>query len=135
MAHYAFINDQNIVFQVIMGKDEGEGTDWEMEYGSVLNHRCLRTSFNTKHGVHYDADGNPSADQSKAFRKNFAGPEYVYIEPPVDGFAPPKPFPSWVLDEAICDWVAPVAKPDDGKLYVWDEDVQNWVEVQPNLNL
>lgn len=136
MAHYAFLDEQNVVTQVIQGKDEGEdGLDWEVEYGKVLNQRCLRTSFNTRYGVHYDANGNPSADQSKAFRKNFAGPFYIYLEAPIDGFCPPKPYTSWVLNESICDWEAPVAKPNDGKPYVWDESIQNWAEYQPPVNL
>ena len=91
----------------------------------------IQTSYNTKGGVHYDPNTRqPSADQSKALRKNYAGMGYQY-DKDRDAFIPPQPFPSWTLDEQTCLWNAPVAMPSDGKMYSWNEDAQNWVEVEP----
>ena len=120
MAHYAFINMQNIVTEVITGKDETDGpTNWEIHYGNIREQVCKRTSYNTRGGVH---------SQGKTpFRKNYAGIGYTY-DFGRDAFIPPKPFPSWTLDSNTCLWVAPVEMPSDGKLYTWDEENQIWVE-------
>jgi hypothetical protein len=130
MAHYAFLDDQNIVKEVIVGKDEGEdGINWEEWYGNFRGQLCKRTSYNTRGGVHYDPNTNqPSADQSKAFRKNYAGIGYSY-DATLDAFIPPQPFPSWILDDNTCLWEAPVPYPNDGHLYRWDEDTLSWVRV------
>lgn len=105
MAHYAFLNENNIVTEVIVGRDEDdivEGvTSWEDYYGGVRGQRCLRTSYNTAAGVH-SGDGEP-------FRGNYAGPGYEYRED-LDAFIPPKLEPTedvseWVLGEAIFSWV------------------------------
>jgi hypothetical protein len=129
MAHYAFLDENNIVTEVIVGKDEGN-FDWEQQYGSFRGQACRRTSFNTRGGVHYQTDNNtPSADQSKAFRKNYAGIGYTY-DRERDAFIPPKPFASWVLNEDTCLWDAPVAYPDDGGMYQWDESTTSWVAVE-----
>ena len=120
MAHYAFLNMQNIVTEVIVGKDETEGpTNWEMHYGNFREQVCKRTSYNTRGGQHLDG-GTP-------FRKNYAGIGYTY-DYARDAFIPPKPFPSWTLDSNTCLWVAPVEMPSDGKNYTWDEENQTWVE-------
>tara|TARA_R100000773_G_C4168987_1_gene83499 strand:- start:176 stop:550 length:375 start_codon:yes stop_codon:yes gene_type:complete len=120
MAHYAFLNMQNIVTEVIVGKDETEGpTNWEMHYGNFREQVCKRTSYNTRGGQHLDG-GTP-------FRKNYAGIGYTY-DYARDAFIPPKPFPSWTLDSNTCLWVAPVEMPSDGKDYTWDEENQTWVE-------
>ena len=125
MAHYAFLNMSNIVTEVIVGKDETDGpTNWEMHYGNFREQVCKRTSYNTRGGVHY-TNGEPSADQSKAFRKNYAGIGYTYDETR-DAFIPPKPFDSWVLNETSCLWEAPVAYPDDGQQYTWNEELGTW---------
>jgi hypothetical protein len=136
MAHYAFLDENNTVIEVIVGKNEGEeGIDWEAHYGAFRNQLCKRTSYNTRAGVHYGADGQSSADQSKAFRKNYAGIGYSY-DSERDAFIPPKPFSSWVLNETTCLWDAPVAMPEDAgtgeplKRYSWDEDTVNWVEAE-----
>jgi hypothetical protein len=77
-------------------------------------------------GVHYDPEtGEPSADQSKALRFNYAGIGYTYDEER-DAFIPPKPFESWVLVEETCLWTAPVPMPEDGQVYVWDETAGEW---------
>jgi hypothetical protein len=88
----------------------------------------IQTSYNTRGGVHYDpTTGQPSADQSKALRKNYAGINYRY-DSQRDAFYPPQPFSSWTLNETSCLWEAPVAMPSDDKMYSWDEDAGNWVE-------
>ncbi len=124
MAHYAYLDENNIVTMVIVGKNEGEdGIDWEEYYGAK------RTSYNTLGGVYYDPDTRePSVDQSKAFRKNYAGIGYTY-DPNRDAFIAPKHFPSWVLNETSCQWEAPIPKPQDGKNYDWFERGQKWVEI------
>ena len=127
MAHYALLNYQNIVTKVCTGKNEDE-TDANIEivYQNMFGQLCKRTSYNTKGGVHYDPVTNePSADQSKAFRKNYAGVGYTYDESR-DAFIPPKPFDSWTLNEGSCLWEAPVAMPDDGQKYSWNEETTSW---------
>ena len=133
MAHYAFL-DNNIVTNVIVGKNEGEeGIDWEQHYANFQNQACKRTSYNTRGGVYYDPETNePSADQSKAFRKNYASIGYTYDEQR-DAFIPPKPFNSWILDEQTCLWEPPTPMPDDGKIYFWNEETTSWEEwIEPN---
>jgi len=127
MAHYAFLNMQNIVTEVIVGKDETDGpTNWEMHYGNFREQVCKRTSYNTKGGVYYDPQtGEPAEDQSKAFRKNYAGIGYTYDESR-DAFIPPKLFDSWELNEDSCLWEAPIPYPEDGNKYIWNEETQNW---------
>jgi hypothetical protein len=89
----------------------------------------LQTSYNTKGGVYYKPNTTePDADQTKAFRKNFAGIGFSYNKL-LDAFIPPKPFPSWVLNDDTCLWIAPVAMPVDGMVY-WDESLLNWVAIE-----
>jgi hypothetical protein len=113
MAHYAFLDGNNLVTEVIVGRDEDDLADgvtsWEDYYGSFRGQRCLRTSYNTLGGVHYvtDEDYNrfPAQDQTKAFRGNYAGVGYTYDEA-LDAFIPPKPEDGeWVLDESTFGWV------------------------------
>jgi len=120
MAHYAFLDESNIVTEVIVGKNEGEeGTDWEVHYGNFRGQVCKRTSYNTQGGVH-TGGGTP-------FRKNYAGIGYTY-DAGRDAFIPPTPYPSWLLNEATCQWKPPVPMPDNGALYRWDEAASEWVE-------
>ena len=127
MAHYAFINSQNTVTQVIVGRDEddlAEGvTSWETYYGERMGERCLRTSYNTV-GNKHTAGGTP-------FRGNYAGINYKYDEA-LDAFLPPQPFPSWTLNEATYSWEAPVPYPTDGEDYVWNENRKEWELVIPS---
>ena len=119
MAHYAFLDENNIVTEVIVGKHEGEdGVDWEAHYGAFRGQTCRRTSYNTQGGTH-QSDGTP-------FRKNYAGIGYTY-DAERDAFIPPQPYPSWTLDDNTCQWQPPVAMPEDGEGYVWDEPSQTWV--------
>lgn len=124
MAHYAVLDSNNIVTQVFVGKNENEGNmNWEEYYGAV------RTSYNTRGGVHYDPETNsPSADQSKALRKNYAGIGFTY-DSDRDAFIPPKPFDSWVLNEETCLWDSPVPYPEDGNMYTWNEETGGWDQV------
>jgi len=121
MAHYAFLDANNIVTEVIVGKDENEdGILWELHYGAFRNQVCKRTSYNTIGGVH-TSGGTP-------YRKNYAGIGYTY-DAGRDAFIPPKPFNSWVLNETTCLWDAPTPMPEDGKPYRWDEDTTSWIEI------
>jgi hypothetical protein len=121
MAHYAFLDENNVVTEVIVGKNEGEeGINWELHYGAFRNQVCKRTSYNTVGGVH-NSGGTP-------FRKNYAGIGYTYDEQR-DAFIPPKPYNSWVLNETSCLWDPPTPMPQDDKMYTWNEETTSWVEV------
>jgi len=122
MAHYAFLDSNNIVTEVIVGKHEGEdGIDWEQWYGEFRGQTCKRTSYNTYGGVHNNG-GTP-------YRKNYAGIGYTY-DAGRDAFIASKPFASWVLNETTCLWGAPTPMPVvEGKRFTWDEPTTSWVEV------
>lgn len=110
MAHYAFLNDDNIVTEVIVGIDETElieGLDPETWYGNFRGQVCKRTSYN----------GN--------IRKNYAGIGFTY-DAQRDAFISPKPYDSWKLDEETCSWKAPVDYPTDGFTYIWNESENGW---------
>jgi hypothetical protein len=128
MAHYAFLDQNNIVTEVIVGKDENsEFRDWEKFYGNIRQQTCVRTSYNTQAGVYIDPNtGLPAADQSKALRKNYAGVGFRY-DTELDAFIPPQPYSSWVLVTETCQWEPPTPMPDDGNNYHWDEDTQTWI--------
>ena len=126
MSHFAKIDpDTNLVTFVTVGRQEDDGREQELfeRTGDVYK----QTSYNTRGGVHY-TDGVPSEDQRKALRFNYAGIGFTYDEGR-DAFIPPKPFESWVLDEATCLWEAPIEYPADGGMYTWDESEGDWVEV------
>lgn len=130
MAHYAYLDENNIVTAVIVGPDEGtepEGIEsWEAHFSAKGKGQAVRTSYNTMGGVH--------AEGGAPFRMNYAGIGFTYDEER-DAFIPPKPFESWVLNEDTCLWDAPVPMPvetdADGNPvpYVWDEDAGDWVVV------
>jgi len=126
MAHYAFLDSNNIVTQVIVGKEENEdGIDWEVYYGEKLGQICKRTSYNTMAGQHL-LGGTP-------FRKNYAGIGYTY-DSARDAFISSKPYNSWVLNEDTCCWEAPTPMPesDSDEMYTWNEETQSWelIEMQ-----
>lgn len=128
MAHYAEIDSNNIVTQVFVGKDENDpsGINWETYY-TREGFKVKRTSYNTKGGIHYNPKNNePSEDQSKTFRKNYAGIGYTYDEE-LDAFIPPKPFDSWILNKEICLWESPIPEPETGNWY-WNESTLSWIE-------
>jgi len=110
MAHYAFLDDQNVVTEVIVGIDETElieGKDPETWYGQFRGQVCKRTSYN----------GN--------IRKNYAGIGYTY-DSQLDAFIAPKPFDSWLLNESTAQWEPPIAYPTDDLNYFWNEEQGNW---------
>ena len=120
MAHYAFLDDNNIVTEVIVGKNEGEeGIDWEAHYGNFRGQVCKRTSYNTLGGIHLTG-GVP-------YRKNYAAIGYAY-DKDRDAFIAPKQFNSWVFNENTCQWEPPIPYPIDDKMYYWDEETISWVE-------
>jgi len=125
MSHFAKLDENNLVTFVTVGRQEDDGLEEELNARTGDVYR--QTSYNTRGGVHY-TDGEPSADQSKALRFNYAGIGFTYDENR-DAFIPPQPYASWVLDEATCQWVAPIAYPAEGD-HVWDEQAGDWVEVQ-----
>jgi hypothetical protein len=111
MAHYAFLDENNIVTEVIVGIDETElieGLDTETWYGNFRGQTCKRTSYNSK------------------IRGTYAGIGYSYNSDE-DIFITPQPYPSWIRLASF--WQAPVAKPDDDKIYTWDEPTLNWLEL------
>jgi len=129
MSHYAKV-ENGVVVNVI--KAEKEFFD---SYVDTVPGKWIKTSYNMGGGVYHDPETNqPVEDQSvingdeARQRKNYAGIGYSYDQAR-DAFIPPKPFPSWVLNETTCLWDAPVAMPDDGNEYQWNEDTQTWDEI------
>ena len=116
MAHFAKLDENNVVIFVTVGRDEDNGKEAELfaRTGDVYK----QTSYNTLGGVH-TLGGTP-------FRKNYAGVGYVYDEQR-NAFIPPTPYASWLLNEDTCLWNAPVPHPADGKNYDWDENTISWV--------
>ena len=109
MAHYAFLDENNIVTEVIVGIDETElieGVEPEIWYGNFRNQKCIRTSYNNK------------------IRKQFASIGFFYDEEN-DVFIRPQPFPSWSLDSNF-DWQPPIARPTTGN-WAWNESMGEWV--------
>jgi len=123
MSHFAKLDENNLVTFVTVGRQEDDGLEEELNARTGDVYR--QTSYNTHGGIHY-TDGEPSEDQSQAFRFNYAGIGFTYDENR-DAFIPPQPYASWVLDEDTCLWVAPVPMPEGD--YVWDEEAGDWVEV------
>ena len=124
MAHYAFLDENNIVTEVIVGRDENEIvdgiTDWEAHYSEACGQVCKRTSYNTFQGKH-SSDGTP-------YRKNYAGIGMVFDEQR-DAFYYPQPFSSWILNEETCVWEAPVPMPEHDPVTqfpMWNEETQSW---------
>ena len=124
MSHFAKLDENNLVTFVTVGRQEDDGLEEELNARTGDVYR--QTSYNTRGGVHY-TDGEPSEDQSKALRFNYAGIGFTYDENR-DAFIPPQPYASWVLDETTCQWVAPIAYPAEG-VHVWDEQAGDWGEV------
>jgi len=118
MAHFAQLDENNIVVQVIVGVDEPY--DGETIYQENTGKVWKKTSYNTNAGQHL-LGGTP-------FRKNYAGIGYFY-DSIRDAFIPPKPYLSWTLDEQTCQWNPPVQYPSDDNRYVWDESTISWVAI------
>lgn len=120
MAHFAKI-EYGLVTEVIVAEQDVIDSGL---FGSPIH--WVQTSYNTRGGVHYGPDGEP--DGGIPLRKNYAAIGYSY-DRFRDAFIPPKPFASWDLNEDTCLWDSPVAYPDDGKPYYWDESQQAWLEI------
>ena len=123
MAHYAFLDNDNVVTQVITGVDENivqtdlDGTQvggnteaWEEFYGNFKGQACKRTSYNNN------------------IRKQYAGIGYTY-DSVNDVFIAPQPYPSWTLDDNF-DWQAPTPRPEDDSIYTWNELTLSWDPVE-----
>lgn len=124
MSHFAKLDENNIVIFVTVGRQEDDGKEAELSERTGDTYK--QTSYNTIAGVYYDPiTREPSADQSKAFRKNFAGLGYSYDEA-LDAFIAAKPYDSWILDEETCVWESPVPYPTDGFSYTWNEADTDW---------
>ena len=121
MAHWAEIDENNIVTRVLVVADEEDHRGQEFLATDLgLGGIWKKTSYNTAGNVHA-LGGTP-------FRKNYAGIGFTYDESR-DAFIAPKPFASWILDEDTCLWNAPTPMPTDGKLYAWVEEDLNWQEI------
>ena len=130
MAHYALLDENNIVVDVIVGKDENEDSiDYEEFYGNFHNKICKRTSYESYGGLHPEG-------MARVFRKNYAGIGYKYDEAR-DAFIPPQPYPSWILNEDSCLWDAPVSHREalireygsenvSPYRLIWNEETKNW---------
>jgi len=121
MTHFAEVDENNIVQRVIVISQENiDSGNW----GSPSS--WVQTSYNTRGGKHYNQDG--VEDSGVALRYNYAGIGHTY-DKIRDAFISPKPYTSWTLDDATCQWSAPIAHPADGNgPYHWDEDTINWVK-------
>lgn len=121
MSHFAKVTN-DIVMQVIVAE-----LDFFETFIDTSPGEWIQTSYNTRGGIHYNPEtGEPSADQSKALRKNYAGIGFTY-DRIRDAFIPPKMFESWTLNEETCLWEPPVPYPTDGAKYSWNESLQEWV--------
>jgi hypothetical protein len=120
MAHWAEIDNDNIVTRVLVGSndDPDEGYQWLIDN---LGGTWIKTSYNTVAGKHTQG-GTP-------LRGNYAGIGFTYDEE-LDAFYAPQPFASWTLNHTTFTWEAPKAYPTDGKFYTWDEEDRNWIEVR-----
>jgi hypothetical protein len=113
ISHFAELDENNIVLRVLVGDNNlpNEGYDWFVEN---LGGRWIQTSYNAK------------------IRKNYAGIGFRYDEE-LDAFIPPQPFSSWTFNEETANWMSPVAYPQDGRRYNWDEETLTWKEVEINV--
>ena len=116
MAHWAELDENNIVIRVLVGSNDDldEGYQWLIDN---LGGTWVKTSYNTQRGIHI-LGGTP-------LRKNFAGVGYKY-DSDRDAFIPPKRFESWILNEDTCNWEAPVDRPSDNNIYIWNEESLSW---------
>lgn len=120
MAHFAQVDAQGMVIRVIV-VDNSVLLDMNGEEDEFLGQRFCRHHFCDESQIWYQTSYNGS------IRKNYAGIGYTYDQGR-DAFIPPKPYPSWILDEGTCQWNAPTAMPSEGR-FVWNEDALNWENV------
>lgn len=120
MAHWAELDENNIVTRVLVVADKEEDGQTFLAETLGLGGTWKKTSYNTIGGVHTNG-GTP-------FRKNYAGIGFTYDEGK-DAFIPPQPHLFWTLNEETCTWEPPTPMPQDGKMYFWDEKTTDWKEV------
>jgi hypothetical protein len=143
MAHWAQLDENNIVTQVLVGDNNDpnndEGYQWLIDN---LGGTWVKTSYNSYAGKHYqeveqEVETQPGVFQTlkdkvesvqSHFRYNFAGIGFTY-DVQRDAFIPPKPFASWLLNEDTCHWEPLVPRPNDEKNYEWNEEIVNWQEI------
>lgn len=125
MAHWAEINENNIVIRVLVGDNDDpandEGYSWLIEN---LSGTWIKTSYNAIGGKWRNPETNEITN-NPAFRKNYAGIGYIYDED-LDAFIPPKPYESWILNQETCLWEPPIPYPNDDKYYIWNEETISW---------
>jgi hypothetical protein len=132
MAHFALLDENNTVVYVLVGRDEDDGL--EAQLSARTGQVYKQTSYNTRGGVYITPNTNKvDPDQTKAFRKNYAGIGYTYSED-LDAFIPPQPYSSWILNTDTCQWEPPTSLPQDGKNYRWDEATTSWVVYEVSSN-
>jgi hypothetical protein len=117
MANFAKLNEDNIVLQVIVVNNSDIDVANEEQSGIAFIESLFGNDFVWK-----------QTSYNGTIRKNFAGVGYTY-DATKDAFIAPKPFESWILDDATCHWKAPTAMPNDNKKYYWDEETTSWVEI------
>lgn len=127
MAHFAKVVSGRVRQVIVAEKDVinsgkfGDPSSW------------IQTSYNTFGGVHKDPETSLE-DDGTPLRKNFASVGYIY-DSELDAFYAPQPYKSWTLNKNTCLWEPPISYPDDNKIYKWDEDFFNWVEITPQENI
>jgi len=114
MSHFAKI-ENGLVAQVIVA---------EQDFIDDIEGQWIQTSYNTRRGVHYAPDSD-EPDGGAPLRKNYANIGDTY-DKDRDAFIPPKQYGSWVLNEETCQWESPIPYPDDGGMYLWNEETQAW---------
>jgi len=122
MSHYAKVVEGKVT-EVIVAEE-----DFFDKFIDSSPGEWIQTSYNTRGGVHHNPETN-KPDDGTPLRKNFAAIGFTY-DSKLDAFYAPKPFSSWTLNETTCQWESPVAYPDDGKIYEWDEDNKEWKEIK-----
>ena len=122
MAHFAKLDENNLVLQVIVVADSDAPTEAE---GQIFLQNLYKTTDTYKQ-TSYNTYGGVHATGGTPFRKNYAGVGYTY-DASKDAFIPPQPYNSWTLNEDTCQWESPVSYPIDGNLYKWNEDTTQWV--------
>lgn len=128
MAHWAEIDENNIVIRVTVGDNNDpagdEGYQWLIDN---LGGTWIKTSFNTRNGKRVNPETNEITDEP-GFRGNYAGVGYTY-NADLDAFIPPKPFESWIIDQESFSWKSSVEYPNDGSQYIWDEETTSWKQI------
>ena len=123
MSHFAKVLNSKVI-KVIVAEKEFFNTFIDDSPG-----QWIQTSYNTRQGIHYKTNSwEPSEDQSKALRGNYAGIGFIYDEVN-DVFYEPQPFPSWILNKTKWIWEPPIEPPEDGMRYKWDEFLKQWVKI------